>query len=56
MNVSTKFIGILLTVSICSCNRTPKPTEAPAVRVKIETTEQSMPNKICQYGLKQNRV
>ncbi len=42
MNLSTKFITILLAVSICSCNRTPKPTEAPAVRVKIKTAEQSM--------------
>lgn len=39
MNASTKFIGILLAVSVCSCNRTPRPTEAPAVRVKIETAE-----------------
>lgn len=42
MNVSTKFIVILLAVSVCSCNRTPKPTAAPSVRVKIEPVEQLM--------------
>lgn len=42
MNVSTKTVGILLAVALCSCNQSTTPTEAPATRVKIEAVEQSL--------------
>lgn len=42
MKVSTKTVGILLAVTVCSCKQSPKPTEAPATRVRIETAGQTL--------------
>lgn len=40
MNRITKLAGIfLLAIAVCSCDRTHKPTETPATRVKIEVVE-----------------
>ncbi len=43
MNKSLKFVGIIVLLSVCSCSRTPKATDAPATRViteRVETTKQ----------------
>lgn len=39
MNIPLKFVGVLVLVSVCSCNRTPKATDTPATRVMIERVE-----------------
>lgn len=36
MKCSIKIAGIILALTVCSCSRAPKPTKAPATRVKIE--------------------